>query len=1533
MAGREYLFSMCRRASRSTVLVALVAVCLTVTGLIGWQQASAERSVNAAKAASASVASNASLASLDGRTFLQSDGSHGAVLGEFEGQFDAKSNSLSIQPRVTRTASGKDNRLYTRADPGAEVGGFTWKVLRSQLVNTGSTSATVTGEVELTNATNVTLYNARVVFTTFKLTNAGGADAGNLPSANGFAYFNDGQVAFNNKLNVSRAYGDLAAGAKTTRVWTFAVNNQPPNFFFAFKVLADIGVAAESVAPAAVQVNASTGTSVTISGRGFTGTPTVELLNSGGSVVAALTGVTATANSITATVPAGTAAGNYSVRVTNPGGTPGGANSSVINGRLTVTPVPTKTLSGSIGGGAFAEPGPYLITGNSTIGSSTPIPAGTVVYIAGGASITVDTGGNIAANGGIPGVASKNPAQIVFTAQRSPGASLPTNGAWGGFNMTAASSSTMGMRNVVIEYGGTAGLAAINMTGSGRTLSFTDGIIRTSGGSAIAASGATDSVIGFARNRIENNGTSATDPALLLSGNASLGLFDIDTTVAGSTSVGDASFYYSSANDFSGNQVNAVQIGTNASAASNDFSKSGVLVGQGSTPIRIAGSCSNPAIVGAAPPASPAELTITPEATIQLAADLNLQAGDYATNRVGCIAANGYAGAYLGSQAGAPVANKLISFDKVPSGGNFSAIFFARNAMANCILNYVTVQNGGAASACSLGNGEVIADGTNVRVTNSQITNSATGGLLALSGAKIDSNGTTFSGNTPIIETVVGGILGDGNVSNMISMVTPVAVATDPLGRGVYFVDATNSGNLIRFFNTTRNTATVGGLKIAAGTIRTVVGGGLDPSDNVPGRNADPGSVSGLAVSNDGESVYFTDSGAAIIRVFNASANTKMYNGQSIGSGRVGTFSTSPDFGSNLNGLAVHPTTGELYVGDATAGNNKVFKVAAAGGNATTVAGNGAVTKPEDTFAAGAATSTPLLQPRAITFDPQGNLYISDTGHGRIIRVDAAGAATLMAQFPPRNDPSATPYNKNPFSTGMTFFNGKLHFANGNTQDIARIDSPGNFSTVAGVIDIACDYSSSNCGDGGSITEATFNMIGSTGQPPLAAIAADSKGLFVMDQGSISKGRIRYLNLTANDVEVAGLVIPGNTVNTVAGTGLTSPFDGGLASSGAFNTPSGVGVDANGNLWITDTLVSRLRFVNCSITPVTIFAGTSAEQVVQPGTVVTVNKDVGSGSTDGVPVNQAGFDTPQGLAVTAQGIFIADAKKGASIQSISRRTGLVRFINTTSSPVVLYSGAAAITVPPGNIATVVGGSTDPSNVGDGANPLGARLLGVTDVAVHPTTGDIYIADAGQQTGSAAAARIRRVNRQTGAVSTILTGGVNDAFVGLSFDSTGRLLVANAGRKTSNTNLGNSAILREKASGQCATNATGCFDTILSGGTGSLLKNPRDVAEGPDGALYVTNAGPSEFNKGDHKILRITISGTTGTATVFAGGNEGYSGDGGPAANSELRLIADDFNVATVGTAVNVRSNVTITVAPTGAIIFADSKNNAIRRIR
>jgi streptogramin lyase len=308
---------------------------------------------------------------------------------------------------------------------------------------------------------------------------------------------------------------------------------------------------------------------------------------------------------------------------------------------------------------------------------------------------------------------------------------------------------------------------------------------------------------------------------------------------------------------------------------------------------------------------------------------------------------------------------------------------------------------------------------------------------------------------------------------------------------------------------------------------------------------------------------------------------------------------------------------------------------------------------------------------------------------------------------------------------------------------------------------------------------------------------------------------------------------------------------------------------------------------------------------------VTVNKDVGQGQTDGVPVILAGFDTPQGLWVTAEGIYVADSKRGPAAGQ--RRTGLIRFINTSNQQVQFYTGAALIVVAPGEIKTIAGGGQD-SGIGDTAGPgvgapLLAKFLAPEDVAVAPN-GDIYIADAGQQ-------RVRKVTRSNGNVSSVIVGaaGVNQ-YTGLSFDSAGRLLVADAEAN---------AILR----GRNSTNTS--FDTIISGG---LLKRPRDVVEGKDGALYVTNPGDvSPISAQDQKLLKITLNGSVGDASIFAGSVAGYSGDGGPAANALLNLTPANINIATIGQAVTIRATVNILVTPSGEIIFTDSANNAIRRIR
>jgi RHS repeat-associated protein len=99
--------------------------------------------------------------------------------------------------------------------------------------------------------------------------------------------------------------------------------------------------------------------------------------------------------------------------------------------------------------------------------------------------------------------------------------------------------------------------------------------------------------------------------------------------------------------------------------------------------------------------------------------------------------------------------------------------------------------------------------------------------------------------------------------------------------------------------------------------------------------------------------------------------------------------------------------------------------------------------------------------------------------------------------------------------------------------------------------------------------------------------------------------------------------------------------------------------------------------------------------------------------------------------------------------------------------------------------------------------------------------------------------------------------------------------------------------------------------IGSGGDGGLATqaqfwNPQNVAVGPDGSLYIADSS-------NNRIRRV---GADGIITTVAGdGINGFSGDGGPAAQAQLD---GPFGVA---------------VGPDGSLYIADLDNNRIRRVR
>ncbi|HXB12827.1 MAG TPA: T9SS type A sorting domain-containing protein [Bacteroidia bacterium] len=256
---------------------------------------------------------------------------------------------------------------------------------------------------------------------------------------------------------------------------------------------------------------------------------------------------------------------------------------------------------------------------------------------------------------------------------------------------------------------------------------------------------------------------------------------------------------------------------------------------------------------------------------------------------------------------------------------------------------------------------------------------------------------------------------------------------------------------------------------------------------------------------------------------------------------------------------------------------------------------------------------------------------------------------------------------------------GNIYIGDYDNYRIRKVNTSGIISTIAG------NGSSGYFGDGGPATNAEINQT--------SGVALDATGnVYIADQYN---HRVR-------------IVSPGGIINTFAGTG-TFGFsgDGSNATAAELGDPSGVAVDAAGNVYIADYSKNRIRMVNTS------------------GIISTVAGNGGNGyNGDGISATTAELSGPTGVAVDSHGnIFISDV--------FNQR---VRKVNAS-----------------GIISTVAGTGTAGYN-GDGINATSAFINSPYGLAVDPA-GNLYIGDYNN-------VRLRMVNT-SGIISTvagIATGG-------------------------------------------------------------------------------------------------------------------------------------------------------------------------------
>ncbi|MHB1606155.1 MAG: NHL repeat-containing protein [Leptospirales bacterium] len=205
----------------------------------------------------------------------------------------------------------------------------------------------------------------------------------------------------------------------------------------------------------------------------------------------------------------------------------------------------------------------------------------------------------------------------------------------------------------------------------------------------------------------------------------------------------------------------------------------------------------------------------------------------------------------------------------------------------------------------------------------------------------------------------------------------------------------------------------------------------------------------GLAISQDGKTLYVADSRNNMIRKIDLATKTvstiagHSFPSSGDGVGKSAGFETP-------RGLVLSPDGKTLYVADS--GNNMIRKIDLATNQVTTLAGGG---KLMAGFADGVGTQASFKEPRSLAISSDGQiLYIADTRNHLIRKMILAtnSVSTLAghAGFPGTlNGPGPDAYFYHP--TSISIDGNKLYVADGANADIRMVDlGTGVVSTVAG---------------------------------------------------------------------------------------------------------------------------------------------------------------------------------------------------------------------------------------------------------------------------------------------------------------------------------------------------------------------------------------------------------------------------------------------------------------------------------------------------
>jgi uncharacterized protein (TIGR03437 family) len=626
---------------------------------------------------------------------------------------------------------------------------------------------------------------------------------------------------------------------------------------------------------------------------------------------------------------------------------------------------------------------------------------------------------------------------------------------------------------------------------------------------------------------------------------------------------------------------------------------------------------------------------------------------------------------------------------------------------------------------------------------------------------------------------------------------------------------------------------------------------------------------------------------------------------------------------------------GNLLIADW--GNNRVRRINAANGVITTVAGTGDTGFNGD---GGAATNARINGPENVFVDKDNNIFIADSNNHRIRKVAANGATistvagTGTVGFSGDGGQATAANLSLPTDVAVDSAGNIYICATGNNR-IRKVTADGVINTIAGNGNTAFN------GDGILATAA--------GLSSPQSIALDSAGNFYI----ADRGNSRIRRVTVNN----------DAINTLAGGNSGFSPDGSSTVSALLSAPTGIALDAAGNVFFSDRDNFRVRRIVNALSPDSVLPTVAISAPAPAGSfTATTNPIALSGTaTDNGAVTLVRWSNDRGGSGTAIGtaswsissvtllpginnititawdasgnagsavlmvnyqtpqVVVTIAGTGAAANSSDGGPGNTAAVWTPRGVVVDAMGNVIFAdnlnrrvrkVSPAGVITAFAGTGEVGSGGDGGQAKDATFNSPTGMAID-AAGNVFISDSNTH-------RVRKV-APDGVITTVAGTGVGfggyngdgglakDAELagpqGLTVDKDGNIYIADR----NNNRIRKITV----ADGKISTVAgTGLFGFSGDGGlaTEADLAFPTGVAVDAAGNIYIADQGNNRIRKvnaSDKKIS--TIAGT---------GITGFSGDGGQAANARISLSFPAF----------------MTVDAAGDLFFADRSNHRIRKI-